>query len=297
MDLAKHFIKNIINMSGQQGEQWLKNLPYLVDQLSREWQFKLLNPLSNLSFNFVGLVENHQKKKFILKVAPAVGRLKNEIIWLQSFQEITPYIYDHTITYDAYLMDYIDPGTTLKEWIKEKDDEGIQIICEIILKLRQKHRGTPLEFKHLSELMNDLDYLEPHFDKGFLSKIKSLYCELSQKNTEDTLLHGDLHHDNILRANNEWKVIDPHGYLGDPAAEIGPLMYNPINIFPINQPLKPFIINRLKILCEYLPYDCKKLQAWAYCWAALSAAWEISDSGNLQPYKKELIYILEEIVK
>ena len=31
------------------------------------------------------------------------------------------------------------------------------------------------------------------------------------------MLHGDLHHDNVLTADREpWLAIDPHGVLGDP---------------------------------------------------------------------------------
>ena len=31
------------------------------------------------------------------------------------------------------------------------------------------------------------------------------------------MLHGDLHHDNVLRARREpWLAIDPHGVVGDP---------------------------------------------------------------------------------
>lgn len=34
------------------------------------------------------------------------------------------------------------------------------------------------------------------------------------------ILHRDLHHKNILKSDNEWKVIDPHGILGYKVFEI-----------------------------------------------------------------------------
>jgi len=37
------------------------------------------------------------------------------------------------------------------------------------------------------------------------------------------VLHGDLHHGNLLRAGlDEWVAIDPHGVIGDPGYDIGP---------------------------------------------------------------------------
>ena len=42
------------------------------------------------------------------------------------------------------------------------------------------------------------------------------------------LLHGDLHHDNLLWSDDRgWAAIDPHGLVGDPAYDVGPLLLNP----------------------------------------------------------------------
>ena len=127
MNLRPHFITNII-ISGQQGEQWLKDLPCLLEKLSYEWKLKLLNPLSNLSFHFIALMENSEKRNFILKAPVTADGLKNVINWLKSFQGITPILYEHNMTYDAFLMDYIEPSTPLADWIKEKDDEGFRLM-------------------------------------------------------------------------------------------------------------------------------------------------------------------------
>ena len=43
----------------------------------------------------------------------------------------------------------------------------------------------------------------------------------SRTTSEAVVLHGDLHHDNVLRDGDGWVVIDPHGYVGDPGSRAG----------------------------------------------------------------------------
>jgi len=52
--------------------------------------------------------------------------------------------------------------------------------------------------------------------------------ELCASATDRVVLHGDLHHDNILLATREaWLAIDPHGIVGDPGYEVGAPLFNP----------------------------------------------------------------------
>ena len=47
---------------------------------------------------------------------------------------------------------------------------------------------------------------------------------------EDRVLHGDLHPQNLLWAQDRgWVAIDPHGLVGDPGYDVGPLLINPWN--------------------------------------------------------------------
>jgi streptomycin 6-kinase len=43
-----------------------------------------------------------------------------------------------------------------------------------------------------------------------------------------TLIHGDLHHHNILRAGAGYVAIDPKPMLGEPEFDVGPFLWNPL---------------------------------------------------------------------
>jgi streptomycin 6-kinase len=92
------------------------------------------------------------------------------------------------------------------------------------------------------------------------------------------LLHGDLHHWNVLRAQREpWLVIDPHGVIGEPAYETGALLRNP-NDRLLDLPDPPRTLSRrVDILSERLGFDRQRIIGWAMAQAVLSAIWSVED--------------------
>ena len=60
------------------------------------------------------------------------------------------------------------------------------------------------------------------------SRAAGVFFELCDSMADPVVLHGDLHHDNVLRSGyDNWLAIDPKGVVGEPAYETGALMRNP----------------------------------------------------------------------
>jgi len=55
---------------------------------------------------------------------------------------------------------------------------------------------------------------------------RELYARLERR--EDTLVHGDFHHHNILRSERGWLAIDPKPMLGEPEYDVPSFLWNPI---------------------------------------------------------------------
>jgi streptomycin 6-kinase len=92
---------------------------------------------------------------------------------------------------------------------------------------------------------------------------------------EPVLLHGDLHHWNILTSEREpWLALDPKGVVGEPGYEIGPLLLNPT--------LQPghVLARRIDQLAEELGLDRERLLGWGLAHAVLSAWWSVEDHGH-----------------
>jgi streptomycin 6-kinase len=92
------------------------------------------------------------------------------------------------------------------------------------------------------------------------------------------LLHGDLHHDNLLSAGRAPRLaIDPKGVMGPPEIEFAALLRNPRS-FLLAQPRPVAVIaDRLDVLSERSGDDPRRLAAWGFALAVLAAAWSLED--------------------
>lgn len=93
---------------------------------------------------------------------------------------------------------------------------------------------------------------------------------------EPVVLHGDLHHDNLLWSiERGWVAIDPHGVTGDPGYDVGPLLLN-----PWGADLVGLLPRRLALLAELLAMPVDRLAGSGLVRAVLSEAWTVQDSGR-----------------
>ncbi len=49
------FKKNMINLWGSEGEQWLSQLPHLITILAAHWSLTDITPVNNMTWNYVAL--------------------------------------------------------------------------------------------------------------------------------------------------------------------------------------------------------------------------------------------------
>lgn len=268
----------------------------LIEELSAEWKFSFVRSMPQLSFNFVAQVKRlPDNSPAILKMSPGTGSLANEIQWLKAYQNKTPEIVHVDLQRNCFLMECCQPGSSLQELSVADDKQATRVLGQMIKNLHQC-KVIDLSFKHLSELIPDLSALAgSEVDAALLAKAQGLFVELTANRNQDVLLHGDLHHDNILCSGNEWKVIDPHGYMGDPVAETGVMIYNPLESFPSKCSVQQVIDYRLRILSEQTGYDPKRIKAWFFCMTMLSAAWNARDFGSQAKKEIELATLIDQL--
>ena len=296
MKLNTTFTVNIKEIYGKRGEVWLENLQEHLAHLCEKHHLVLISAMPNLSYHFVGLVKIlATNETAVIKMSLENQYLENEVRCLQCFTAGVPKVYWFDVDEHAVLMEHLKPGYSLKELIKEgQDDLATQIICQEIKNLQSNQKPT-YQFKHVSKLADSLSVLDQHVDSYLLSKAKSLFHDLTFDQSKDVILHGDLHHDNILASEQSWKAIDPHGYIGDPAFEVGSIIFNPYDCFPSHQPLLEIIKRRLKIMVRELPFAAQRIKAWAFCKTMLSVAWTYEDHGKIDEGELEIARIVDSM--
>jgi streptomycin 6-kinase len=89
------------------------------------------------------------------------------------------------------------------------------------------------------------------------------------------VLHGDIHHDNILYFGERgWLAIDPKGLTGERGFDYANLFCNPDRATATD----PVCFQRrIEVVAEAAGFDRKRLLQWVLAWAGLSAAWLLKD--------------------
>ena len=102
------------------------------------------------------------------------------------------------------------------------------------------------------------------------------------------VLHGDVHHGNVLRFPGEgadarddeaatWRAIDPKALVGDPGFDTANVLCNPTPAVA----LRPGrLARRARVVAEETGRDVDAVLAWTEAWCALSAAWDAASPAQ-----------------
>lgn len=310
MQLPKEFISTIRNVYKKDGEKFLAVLPSLIDEVSGRWGLSNIQPVPNLSFNFVAFAKrpstapcgSAQDEEVILKMGVPNPELTSEMNALQFFNgEGACRLLEHDEERGFLLLERLKPGKMLSEL--EDDDERTHIAAAVMLNIHRRGGVTPPlqnKFIKLSGWFDGLKKIRPHFNGGtgpfpkeLLERVESFLPELFA-DTNVGLMHGDFHHFNILSSERGWLIIDPKGVIGPLGYEVGPMMINPWNSISDGTSFQVRAERRVSILSERLGWEHEKIINWATAHAALSAWWSIEDNMQYE-YAMQCAKIFSEI--
>ncbi len=282
------FHSNILNIYGEKGKAWLNELPELVAAISSKHGLRDLKEVTNLTYNYV-LLGFQGDNPIILKASLDSDGLAREAFALKCF---TGYGAVKVLVEDngMLILERAIPGISLKSYFPNQEHESVEIACGVMKKLHQANIPTTHNFPHIKDWLAalDKDCLIPD---GYLQKARKLRGELLQTSKPDVLLHGDLHHDNILQNGDDWLVIDPKGVIGEPAYEVAAFIRNPIPEL-LNHIDAPHIIhNRVSRFATILELPSQRILDWCFVQALLAWVWALED-GCDTGYWKRLVEVL-----
>jgi streptomycin 6-kinase len=177
----------------------------------------------------------------------------------------------------AVLLERLDPGNDLSTLVmSNRDDEATKILAGVIARMRTVRPSVPgvMTASHLTPefqlYRHDCDGLMP---SGMIDKAERLFVELCASQTDVRILHGDLHHYNVLfDARQGWLAIDPSGICAELEYEVGASLRNPIDA-PALLAQEQTVVRRLAIYEERLGLNPEKAVRWAFSQAVLAALW------------------------
>jgi streptomycin 6-kinase len=180
----------------------------------------------------------------------------------------------------AILLERIAPGHHLTEVVVAgHDDAATTALCDVMQALHRAPppRGRFATVETWGESLADHQRTGGPLPAKIVDRAHVIYNELSRSQTTRFLLHGDLHHDNVLYDESRgWLAIDPKGVIGEAAYETGALLRNPTE--DTTRFASPAVIDRrVRILCERRALDRARVLGWCFSQAVLAAIWAIED--------------------
>jgi streptomycin 6-kinase len=280
------FQRRVTGVHGASGEAWLLRLPVLLDEASARWSLRLLPPFEPLNYNYVALALGADGREVVLKAGVPHRLLRNEMAALRHHAGAGAV---HLLAADPdaglLLLERLQPGTPLNE--VADDDAATAAAAQV---MRQLWRAPPSEheFPTIADWGAGFGRLRARFEGGtgplpppLVDRAERLYAELCASSAAPVLLHGDLHHGNILAAQRApWLALDPQGVIGEPAYETGALLRNPFPEILAMPGARAILARRAARLAELLGFDRQRVAGWAFAQAVLSAWWEVEDHGG-----------------
>ncbi|SMB34661.1 Streptomycin 3''-kinase [Serratia proteamaculans] len=176
---------------------------------------------------------------------------------------------------DGILLERAQGSLSLPQMVRDGDDRrATAILCQVIARLHAP-RVQPLpELIPLDQWFNSL-WPAAQAHGGMLRLSATVAAELLTSPRELSVLHGDIHHDNVLDFGERgWLVIDPKRLYGERAFDYANIFCNP-NYGIATDP--DIFLRRVAQVCQLAGLDRQRLLQWILAWAGLSAAWFMED--------------------
>ena len=277
-----------------------------VTHCIQKWQLEEIQPIAYESFisNYVAIVYSQSyKQKCVLKIS-VKDDAHRERKALQYFNDTTDTcvrLLDYDDKYDALLLSYIS-APVLATYFPERDDEALVIAANLIKQLYAK----PCVFKRCKNFklltFNLIERFSHELPAGLsqslLLKAKAMGEMLVTTQKALYVLHGDLHHNNILYDGVQAIAIDPKGIVAELEFEVIRFIMNPKPELLEQENALAIITHRIERFSEIFGFDMQRLWQWFFVCSVQGACWAQED-GNVESveYFGKLAHLVSGFVK
>jgi streptomycin 6-kinase len=182
------------------------------------------------------------------------------------------------------LLERISPGSMLAVTAAGDDELATRIAVNLLRELWQPAVQTP-SLIPLEQWCAAYDRNRAALSNGVIGVPKDLFlradalrADLLASIEQPVILHGDLHHFNVLQSSRAgWLAIDPKGLTGDRCFDVSQFLMNPGAVsIGVNR-------HRLEIFCSDLQLDPLRTRQWCLVHAVLNACWAFEDGKDVRP--------------
>ncbi|UNK59600.1 aminoglycoside phosphotransferase family protein [Buttiauxella ferragutiae] len=163
---------------------------------------------------------------------------------------------------------------------ESQDAEACRILCFTANRLHTTPKRPLPQLPTLAEWFCPLQSAAQLYG-GILSRSAEIAEELLSTPQELVVLHGDLHHENVLDFGaSGWLAIDPKGIIGERGFDFANIFTNPDlgNPIPRVATVPGIFKQRLNLVSEMAGLDRERLLKWIIAWCGLSTTWSLESN-------------------
>lgn len=298
MDLPEAFKKTIINVHKEKGVEWLSNFDQLIEECEKQWKLKI-GKHYKLSYNFAAPVLMADGTEAVLKLSVPGEEIKNEAYALEQLRGPgVVKVFEADVEKGILLLEKVAPGSTLAG--VEDDDEAAGIAANLMKNLwvpapestdlpgmKERHQSLQRILRENPEGLGPIT-------ASMLNEADAIFAENRRNTTAYFLLHGDLHHFNILDGGkNGWVIIDPKGLIGEREYDVIQYLLNRLP----ETGEESVISRRIDLFAEKVGLKRDKLISWGYAHSILSNAWNWEENGSCEPSFFNSILVFDALLK
>jgi len=273
----------MVNIYGSRAEEWVRSLPDLISRSEAQFDIKLEAPFKNLSYNYIAHGKTGKGRPIVLKLSIEKKELAQEMQALNAFAgRGAVEVIERNDQLGAAVLEHVLPGTPLSAMLDDR--ASTEIFCEVLGRLRSLRVPEENDFHQMRRWFEAFVRYRNRFGtEGPLSDhclagAEAILEELLATTTETALLHGDLHHDNILQTSEgDWAVIDPKGIIGDIHFETIQYLLNYIHR---DGDSNTVLNRRVEMISQRLRLDRSRIARWGIARGVLEACWAIENGAD-----------------
>lgn len=252
-----------------------------LDSYAAKWALSSIRLIPSYSANLVFRCHSELYGNAVLKIGhPSFGTIVTELRVLREYGgRRFCRVFDADPDNGVILEQSVEPGRPLRE---ESDlDTRLAVFCSLYEDLYVEPAKADLYPTYTEWVNNITAYMSTRPDctqlYEYMEKAKELHESVSAAYTRRLLLHGDFHHDNILRGENgEYVLIDPKGVVGDPVFDVPRFIVNEFGDDRTEETAR-HINNILRVLEQRLAIPDNVLRQCLFVETIMGLCWCVED--------------------
>jgi streptomycin 6-kinase len=268
---------------GDEGRAWVAALPSLAAAYLERWELRPDGPPRHGMVALVLPVLRPDGTKAVLKLQHLDEEHQGEGEALRAWAgDGAVLVYDEGP--EALLLERLDedrPLTTMAD-----PDAACGVIASLLVRLHS--HPAPSGVRPLSEVVSGMLAAVPQTLQGMSSpdeRAALAYWASALSDAAalpgDSLLHWDLHFDNVLAGSREpWLAIDPKPLRGDPGFDLLPALHNRWDEIVACGDVARAVRRRFDIMVEILALPRDRAVAWTLGRVLQNSIWEIADGSH-----------------